>query len=133
MSNIDRDYRAKRIDSGEWVEGYGVTNYLNVCTGQPNRRWIWANCVNYYSWVEIDPTTLCRNTTAKIDGRIVWEGDIFKCADGIYFEVIWDKSELCWAGLRCYYKNAQIALRIILRNWQYVGDRFDNAELLGAK
>jgi len=53
-------YRAKRKDNGEYVEGTGTTDFLNINRHEypqyagEGRTWLW----NDYSWVEIDPETL---------------------------------------------------------------------------
>lgn len=72
-------FKAKRIDNGEWVEGYYaycrkrhyILPVLNKAIGFDERE---------DEWVEIDPETLCEYTgLMDKDGRKIWENDIVNC------------------------------------------------------
>ena len=74
-------FRAKRIDNGEWVEGY----YLKTTLGKDiepsdvifvpfkiNRSGQWG-------WIKVLPETLCQYTgMVDRNGRRIWENDIIK-------------------------------------------------------
>ena len=65
-------YRAKRTDSGEWVEGYlfRLSEELNPFIMLENKKG-----TSY----EVDPSTICKCTGKEyMDSVIAYEGDVFE-------------------------------------------------------
>lgn len=128
-------FKAKRIDNGEWVEGYYVKNkgihtkfpsviFTNIDTMLPE-------CFDFY---EVDENTLCQYTglTDK-NGRKIWENDVvsMKYVDFVCNGVIEYKTE-----------NARFVFREFddvygadygfdhTCEMEVIGNIFDNSELL---
>lgn len=133
-------FKAKRLDNGEWVEGYYVycrkRHYilpvLNKAIGFEERE---------DEWIEIAPDTLCQFTglTDK-NGKKIWENDIISISAYSYYEpeddyfgiVTYCEEDACWA-----LKNNERFDEVICECFgSYTteivnhGNIFDNAELL---
>ena len=103
-------YKAKRIDTGEWVEGYLVKTRYN--TYHDGYRIIDKDGINYdeldyyepsfISYV-IDKTTICQCTGLKDkNGKLIWENDIMVAhldddypEDETYIRILWYESGFC--------------------------------------
>lgn len=81
-------YKAKRVDNGEWVQGYlfndGFENGRVFVGGFVIEKYNGTACdewtvtgINFY---EIDPNTICQCTGLKDkNGKLIWENDVLMC------------------------------------------------------
>lgn len=133
-------FRAKRIDNGEWQEGYlfddGMVETKHYFVG-----WI---CVEPYkgtacdTWTitgidfcEIDPETICQYTGLKDkNGNRIWENDIVSG----YFNHKKITGFIKYGSNAVYYIEREGSYGIHLDNsedWlEVIGNIFDNPELL---
>ncbi len=65
-------FRGKRVDNGEWVEGYYVDeNCMNLPFDDPDTG------TRYFSFVEVDDNTIGQYTGLKAENGVkIFEGDI---------------------------------------------------------
>ena len=80
-------YRGKRIDNGEWVEGY--LSYPS-CTEKGNESYYFyaKDSLGFFCRCVVDASTICQCTGLKDKrGKLIWENDIIKN----------DKGNLCLA------------------------------------
>ena len=123
-------FKAKRIDNGEWVEGYVVRKHglyfiYDIVNSESCRQ-------NIY---EIDPETLCQFTgRCDKNGKRIWENDVvwlvYDGKEHIY-QIIWDNSELDFKatnGEENYGSNFEYLL--CCDEIEVIGNIFDNPELL---
>ena len=133
-------FRAKRIDNGEWVEGQ-YAYILNPLTesGEPIKHLI-CNGTNIFN-DEIDPETLCQYTGLKDkNGNRIWENDIVVCKQYIDGNFIDYHIEFGFVEMKhgayglhrdrpdAYYR----PFKDWLEDYEYevLGNIFDNPELL---
>lgn len=132
-------FRAKRVDNGEWVEGYYAVkgkgtdlekHFIVTSIFDSN-----TNAYPFYftdNWVQ--PETVCQYTgLTDGDGRKIYEGDIVyihsSCIDEEDggFSVEWDEDaarfDLCGEGLTVDFDS------FYGRECEVVGNRFDNPDL----
>lgn len=129
-------FRAKRIDNGEWVEGFCLPirkrTYI-ICEAE-------TECVDgentdLYAteWYEVDPETVCQYTNSiAIGGERIWENDFVKY-DGAIGIVKFGKYENGFHfGFHIYWINCP-HLRNEICYWEsevrVIGNIFDNPEI----
>lgn len=101
-------FKAKRKDNGDWIQGTGITDFLNIEPDSKDKMWLW--CDYAYpdglgkGWVEIDPETLCQYTGIDdCKGNKIFEGDIIDMRLNGVYPVKWDETQtgfVCnvWCG-----------------------------------
>lgn len=131
-------FRAKRIDNGEWVNGYYVYDYAHNAHFIFKNQLVCPNCINDrridYSLCdyEIDPETLCQFTGLKDkNGNRIWENDVVfdKRFNGFY-KIVFRTKDGGW-----YVEDIKTGalFRMISQTSYYCeifGNIFDNPELL---
>lgn len=135
-------FKAKRIDNGEWAEGYYVKKYDLL--GNEEHLIFHADSYKVWEYVEIDPETLCRFTgRCDKNGKRIWENDIIKYHFGEnyapikygYYQNCFDSQKtehlgfyVDWTGDKCLRKDLGYWIDMVYAI--PVGNIFDNPELL---
>lgn len=115
-------FKAKRLDSGEWVEG-------NLRTSKSGNAMIIP--IEYSGAYPVDPSTVCQFTGMKDKtGNDVWEGDLVRESyelldiDNLY-EVIYIEEDGAFA-FKCINKADNYEPYINVADTVVVGNKFDN-------
>ena len=134
-------FRGKRIDNGEWVEGYvvvypsGKMEVHKKCTQPPD---ILLVC-------ETDPETVCQYTGwDDKNGNKIFEWDIVDCHKkrGAAFwmcKVAWNKEKARFdvitmgCAFPLFLEDSNSSIRVSSADYEVVGNIFDNPELIGGE
>ena len=134
-------YKAKRIDTGEWVEGYLIAD-------EQNKEKCFIGYVfgtnddgtpHDFDVVAVDPSTICQCTGLRDkNGKLIYEKNIVRDEDGSVGIVefgVWNYYSIGFyirwlSGNAKYYRNelGQWAPKV-----ESIGSAFDNPELLEAE
>lgn len=126
-------FRGKRIDNGEWVEGYLSYPF---CTEKGNESYYFyaKDSLDFFCRCVVDASTICQCTGLKDkNGRLIWENDIANCMDaeccgyiswneseaGFYFDVLLEDGRFEEEHIYDYQDCMEV-----------IGNNFDNPELL---
>ena len=126
-------FKAKRLDNGEWCEGYFYEENGNTYIIENRQK---ESELNRNLTYQVAPSTVCQFTGLKDSkGKEIWEGDMIKSP---YLEnvatVEWNDS-LC--GFKCVDERRYInySLRAIVESsgWSLIGNKFDKKEVAYGK
>ena len=128
-------FKAKRIDNGEWVEGYLFETKDNSYIGYEGQfdDDLFLSPKNIFIPI-IKNDTICQYTglTDK-NGQKIWENDILDCKDRVTV-VKWHTPCGTWDSVFVRYKGELCSNGIQVVEWKYraevIGNIFDNPELL---
>lgn len=127
-------FKAKRIDSGKWVEG--------CCSVHKGKIFIGININEAFyipalSWLEVASETLCQFTgLCDKNGNKIWENDIVTCQTkygGDIGKVVFHNGKFCvlWNSTYHYPQNGKCENYYDINTKNSVkGNVFDNPELL---
>lgn len=129
-------FRGKRIDNGEWVEGYLSYPF---CTKKDNESYYFyaKDSLGFFCRCVVDTSTICQCTGLKDkNGKLIWENDICDRKEE-YPEIVkynngdWTldysyskgkEGEYCYCNLGFYALERKCV--------EVIGNIFDNPELL---
>ena len=119
-------FKAKRIDNGEWVEGYyfcagGKYMILNFTE---------KKCELYHNMYEVQADTICQYTGLNDkDGNKIWENDIVNC--GCKLIVTWNEMFAGWClTKKGWLHNHYFGEACSPEDVEAIGNIFDNPEFL---
>lgn len=126
-------FKAKRIDTGAWVQGYITQPMQNVTNiiKKPDESGIITEVY------EVDKNTICQCTGLKDkNGKLIWENDIVEYCCGytkkFYSVGIVEYGEFncsCCDGVYGWYFTNGCDIREPKRH-EVIGNKFDNPELM---
>ena len=139
-------FKAKRLENGEWVQGYLIYSF----TGVPIIVTEYDNILMLVTRYEVDMKTICQCTGLKDkNGKLIWENDILDgftypyMSDGVhnyYVEVCWCDNVPSFGIYTQKYPESKVAgisagMTELMEDWnqndwEVIGNIFDNPELL---
>lgn len=130
-------FKAKRIDNGEWVEGYYTECRDETFIGIDTSSMFEIFCAPVIRWFKIDPKTLCQFTGLRDkNGKRIWENDIVTCQTrygGDIGKAVFHNGKFCilWNSTYHYPRNGKCENYYDINTKNLVkGNIFDNPELL---
>lgn len=135
-------FKAKRLDNGEWVQGYLIYSF----TGVPIIVTEYDHILMLVTRYEVDLKTICQCTGLKDkNGKLIWENDIVKdlfsdaCAQIKYgsYQSCFDSTKtehvgfyVDWSGKCTKRYRKDLGYWINMVNAEVIGNIFDDPELI---
>lgn len=116
--------RGKRIDNGEWVEGY-LSHPFCTEKGKESYYFYAKDSLDFFYRCIVDATTICQCT--GYDG--IYEKDIFADETGI-FVIKWSDDTLEWIVENTYSSETIPLYEFSPKKIDVIGNEIDNPELL---
>lgn len=119
-------FKAKRLDNGEWCEGYFYEENGNTYIIENRQK---ESMLNRNITYHVDPSTVCQFVGLKdCEGKEVWEGDIIKNHDFPF-----EKRTVTWANCQsCFiptdedgWQDRHLSFLVLFKKWTVVGNKFD--------
>ena len=129
-------FRGKRVDNGEWVEGFLIGLYNPQIKENVIKQSFIHNGTIFYNPDKVTPETVGQFTglTDK-NGKEIYEGDILKFeAESPYPFAIMNNGVVKYEPCKFYLDDGVNQIGIHVDNWyelEVIGNIHDNPELLG--
>ena len=132
-------FRAKRIDNGEWAEGYySLIGNKHVIISKESEGYYTESIEERHGYeiVEVDPSTICQCTGLKDkNGKLIWENDIVRDDNGNLYKAFWQDRYYQFSWICVKSDKLPIGAKWdfwSIRNYEIevIGNIFDNPELL---
>lgn len=121
-------FKAKRLDSGEWCEGYFYEENGNTYIIENRQK---ESMLNRNVTYEVDSETVCQFTGAKdCDGTSIYEHDLLRSekTDSTY-EVVWNQGNSSFSLINTevpvLYPTNTMGRMLHNRRLKVIGNKFD--------
>ena len=129
-------FKAKRVDNGEWIEGYYTECRGETFIGIDTSSMFEIFCPPVIRWFKVSSETLCQFTGLyDKNGNKIWENDILMAhldksypEDATYETIEWGVAG--WVAHEANSIDRQYLDEFDLEHYEVVGNIFDNKELL---
>lgn len=117
-------FKAKRLDNGEWVEGYFYAECGNTYIIENRQK---ESMLNRNVTHQVDSSTICQFTGLKdCEGKEIFEHDLIHFVGFSYTaEVIWSEGKYSFMVV-CYNKHSYMLHDVIeICRIERIGNKFD--------